>query len=217
MKWDENDLKILIELTKNGKNSTEISRILNRTKKSVKCKLRVLGENYEKNNKKIKTIKKCLNCGIEIKNNKKFCNNSCSAIHNNKLRRRYSNCLNCNTELNYRLKYCSPSCRSEQRKREIFKEIENGNNKLYFRNYKNFLIEKYGEKCNRCGWCERNPISGKIPIELEHKDGNSENNSLENLELLCPNCHSLTPTYKDLNTGNGRHKRRERYKNGKSF
>jgi len=68
-----------------------------------------------------------------------------------------------------------------------------------------------------CGWKEKNVVTGNIPIELEHIDGNSENNLLTNLKLLCPNCHSLTPTYKALNVGNGRHKRRERYKDGKSY
>lgn len=68
-----------------------------------------------------------------------------------------------------------------------------------------------------CGWCEVNPISGKVPIELEHIDGDSNNNSLENLKLLCPNHHSLTPTYKYLNKGKGRHSRRERYNKGKSY
>jgi hypothetical protein len=47
---------------------------------------------------------------------------------------------------------------------------------------------------------------------LEHKDGNSENHNLNNLELLCPNHHSLTPTYGALNKGNGRTKRREKRK-----
>ena len=82
---------------------------------------------------------------------------------------------------------------------------------------KRFLIENYGDKCMECGWCEINKVTGKVPIELEHIDGNSENNSLENLKLLCPNCHSLTPTYKALNSGNGRYKRMERYKEGKSY
>ena len=80
-----------------------------------------------------------------------------------------------------------------------------------------FLIKKHGEKCMKCGWSEINPSTNKVPIELEHKDGNSDNNDLENLELLCPNCHSLTPTYKALNKVKGRHKRREIYKEGKSF
>ena len=55
-----------------------------------------------------------------------------------------------------------------------------------------------------------------LASNLEHIDGNSENNSLDNLKLLCPNCHSLTPTYKNLNKGNGRFKRMERYNKGKS-
>ena len=79
------------------------------------------------------------------------------------------------------------------------------------------LIKENGEKCMKCGWCEINPLTNKVPIELEHKDGNSENNNLDNLELLRPNCHSLTPTYKALNKGKGRYKRRERYKEGKSY
>ena len=85
------------------------------------------------------------------------------------------------------------------------------------RQYKNYLIHKHGEKCMECGWCEINLLSGKVPIELEHIDGNSENNSLNNLKLLCPNHHSLTPTYKALNKGNGRHARMVRYNSGKSF
>ncbi len=49
-------------------------------------------------------------------------------------------------------------------------------------------------KCNRCGlnsWLDQ-----KLTLELEHKDGNSQNNDRENLECLCPNCHSLTETWR---------------------
>ena len=56
-----------------------------------------------------------------------------------------------------------------------------------------------GEKCMECGWSERNPHTGNIPIELEHIDGDFKNNKEENLKLLCPNCHSLTKTYKGAN------------------
>jgi len=38
-----------------------------------------------------------------------------------------------------------------------------------------------------------------IPLELDHIDGNSSNNILSNLRLLCPNCHALTPTYRGKN------------------
>jgi len=71
-----------------------------------------------------------------------------------------------------------------------------------------YLIKVRGEKCERCGWNEINPLTGHSPIELEHIDGCWDNNKIENLILLCPNCHSLTPTYRSLNTGKGRPKRR---------
>jgi len=35
-----------------------------------------------------------------------------------------------------------------------------------------------------------------VPLELNHKDGDHGNNSKGNLELLCPNCHALTPHYR---------------------
>lgn len=41
-------------------------------------------------------------------------------------------------------------------------------------------------------------------VEVEHIDGDWENNSLTNLTLLCPNCHALTPTFRGLNRGRGR-------------
>ena len=69
-----------------------------------------------------------------------------------------------------------------------------------------------GGDCTECSW------NGKeLVLELEHIDGNAMNNKEENLSLLCPNCHSQTPTYKGRNVGNGRHWRRERYAKGKSY
>jgi RNase P subunit RPR2 len=67
-----------------------------------------------------------------------------------------------------------------------------------------YLIEQGGERCSRCGWHERHPITGRVPLEIDHLDGNYANNSLSNVRLLCPNCHALTPTYRALNKGNGR-------------
>jgi len=66
------------------------------------------------------------------------------------------------------------------------------------------LIKDAGEKCSSCGWNERNKVTGKVPLEIDHIDGNSENNSESNLRLLCPNCHSLTPYFRNLNRGRGR-------------
>jgi len=85
----------------------------------------------------------------------------------------------------------------------FLKKIKNGDITFGERNYKNYLIYTFGEKCMECGWDKVHLKTGKVPIQLEHVDGNSSNNSLENLKLLCPNCHSLTPTYGSLNKGRG--------------
>lgn len=80
---------------------------------------------------------------------------------------------------------------------------------------KRYLRETFGNKCSVCSIAKWN---GKdLVFDLEHIDGNSENNSKENVCLICPNCHSQTATYKGKNKGNGRHIRRQRYKEGKSF
>ena len=55
------------------------------------------------------------------------------------------------------------------------------------------------DKCQRCGWHEKAPGAEFTPCELHHKDGNSHNHLKENLELICPNCHSLTPNYRAKN------------------
>lgn len=67
-----------------------------------------------------------------------------------------------------------------------------------------YLIRKGGERCSRCGWAEKHPLTWRVPLNVEHIDGNPFNSAEENLTLLCPNCHSLTLTYGALNKGSGR-------------
>lgn len=53
-----------------------------------------------------------------------------------------------------------------------------------------------GIKDDKCEICKLNEWLGqKLPLELHHKDGNRYNNKIENLQILCPNCHSLTPNH----------------------
>lgn len=64
-------------------------------------------------------------------------------------------------------------------------------NKLRIR----LLDEKiFDHKC--CNCTNTDWMGLPIPLELEHIDGNSENNTLANLKMLCPNCHAQTPTYR---------------------
>tara|TARA_Y100001938_G_scaffold147595_1_gene229135 strand:+ start:801 stop:1262 length:462 start_codon:yes stop_codon:yes gene_type:complete len=52
-------------------------------------------------------------------------------------------------------------------------------------------------KCECCGITEWN--GQPAPIELDHIDGNRHNNTIENLRILCPNCHAQTDTYRGKN------------------
>lgn len=65
---------------------------------------------------------------------------------------------------------------------------------------KRYLLEKF-RGCQRCGWSQIHPFTEIIPVQLHHIDGNHLNNHPDNVELLCPNCHSLTPNYMALNKG----------------
>jgi hypothetical protein len=62
---------------------------------------------------------------------------------------------------------------------------------------------KEGYKCWQCECCKNDSWLGQsIPLELHHQDGNRFNNALENLKLLCPNCHALTENYRAKNIKN---------------
>ena len=61
------------------------------------------------------------------------------------------------------------------------------------------LLEE-GIKEHKCECCGLSTWLGKpIPLELHHKDGDRHNNTLSNFELLCPNCHAFTESYRGKN------------------
>jgi len=53
-------------------------------------------------------------------------------------------------------------------------------------------------KCELCGW-NKESIDGRIPVELDHVNGDKNDNRLKNLRILCPNCHSLQLTHRGKN------------------
>lgn len=55
------------------------------------------------------------------------------------------------------------------------------------------------KRCEECGWAKK-AEDGRIPLELDHINGDSHDNRLENLRILCPNCHSLKSTHRGLNS-----------------
>ena len=67
---------------------------------------------------------------------------------------------------------------------------------------KSYLKQTKGEQCEICS---QPPIwQGKpLTLQLDHIDGNSDNNQLTNLRILCPHCHTQTPTYGSKNNRKG--------------
>ena len=170
---------------------------------------------------------KCLNCGKDIIPKqgqrisdvivKKFCNSSCSAIYNNKKREKKHKFINCNKDINRKGKYCGPQCQNDYNYKAYIKRWQSGEENGLKGTYqlsehiRKYLLNKYDHKCSICGWNKINPHTNKIPLEIEHIDGNYLNNKEENLTVLCPNCHSLTATYKGANKGKGRKARSKYY------
>lgn len=55
--------------------------------------------------------------------------------------------------------------------------------------------------CEECGWAEK-ARDGRVPLELDHINGDPRDNRIENLRILCPNCHSLKATHRGRNRRN---------------
>ena len=114
-------------------------------------------------------------------------------------RRTYS-CVHCGKEKLWRYssvnKFCGTDCQHAWTWENVTKpRVESGecthNSGSVLKRY---LIETRGEKCDECGtppmWNNKSLV-----LQLDHIDGNSDNNYPSNLRLLCPNCHSQTDNF----------------------
>ena len=188
-----------------------------------------------------KNKKQCLHCGKDVPLNdlgfneyreRKFCDHSCAASYNNTQRasikakviginqaKQSKYCKNCGREIRADQTYCSTQCQMTYRQNDYIVKWKDGSIDGSSGQYgiskriRRYLFDKYDNKCCQCGWGEINPYTGRIPLEVHHADGDYTNNKEDNLILLCPNCHSLTETYKAANKGNGRKDRKKYYLN----
>ena len=125
-------------------------------------------------------------------------------------------CLNCGKPLKRtNSKFCDNKCQADYNYYQWVQQWKLGKQSGIIGYYgishhlRRYLLEKYNNKCCKCGWCEVNPYTNNIPLEVDHVDGDFRNNTENNLRLLCPNCHSLTETYKGANKGQGRKDRKK--------
>lgn len=80
----------------------------------------------------------------------------------------------------------------------------NGGNAYLSKTIRKYLLEINNFSCSKCGFNKNHPDDGKSILEINHIDGNGTNHKFSNLEVLCPNCHALTSSYRGRNYGNGR-------------
>lgn len=167
-------------------------------------------------------LMECKKCGSQITDDKKFCNRSCAVSYNNTGLRRHGNkptnkfCLQCNVSVNG-IKFCGKVCKLLYHENKIIENLlSTGQDTSYnHKRAKKYLIKIHEGKCQVCGLAEW--LGQKMPLVLDHMDGNSDNGKLDNLRVICNNCDALTDTYKSKNKGNGRAFRRKRYVEGKSY
>lgn len=170
---------------------------------------------------------KCSNCEkflLYKQRHNKYCSSSCAAKTNNTLspkrisKYKEKECKCCLKSIKTKEDFCEMKCRNDFLYMERFLEWyynagDFSGSALLIKGYITMMV---GYKCSECGISTYN--DKPLTLHLEHKDGNAINNSKENLCLLCPNCHALTPTYGARNIGNGKRTwRNERYKQGKSY
>lgn len=102
--------------------------------------------------------------------------------------------------------------RESLRATRLQKYLDTPFDELGMENRRRRVFEEQNYSCNRC---KRTEWEGfPIPLEYEHRDGNNQNNARENVEGLCPNCHSLTPTWRGRNKSVGKIRNESLLSNG---
>jgi 5-methylcytosine-specific restriction endonuclease McrA len=161
----------------------------------------------------MKTIKRnCLNCHAEFfarptdvrRGHGKYCSISCSTSHINRSRKSIPEpnveCAHCDKPfyLNRSKQKNSKSglffcCREHKDLSQRIGGIEAIQPNHYGSGYRALALAMLPQKCNRCAYEQHPEI-----LQVHHRDHDHHNNDLENLEILCPNCHVIEHKYPHL-------------------
>ena len=102
--------------------------------------------------------------------------------------------------INYKGNQCGKGISKPNKKSMTLFEYLNESKDIQTNKLRKKLLDE-GYKEYKCECCGNSEWMGKpIPLEVHHKDGNRDNNTLENFELLCPNCHAFTDSYRGKNS-----------------
>jgi len=163
----------------------------------------------------------CAYCSVPLPYKKrinKFCSRSCSASFNNPGiarnvttgKRVKKPCLYCGSETSNK-KFCNATCYSSYLWQKRVEKIKLTGELQDHRRDRQYLEETRGRKCEICGIDEWQELP--VPLVLDHVNGDSDNNRLPNVRLICHNCNAQTDTFCGKNKGNGRWSKRATYRN----
>lgn len=122
------------------------------------------------------------------------------------------NCIYCFNKISRRnAKYCGHKCQQAYQTNQKIEKWLNGEITGYHGKaigtapfVRKYLKNLLGSQCSMCGWDEHHNLDNRSLTEIDHIDGDASNTTIDNLRILCPNCHSMTDTYKARNKSSKR-------------
>lgn len=154
----------------------------------------------------------CLYCKFET-SNPKFCSKSCAAKYNNRKFPKRSGegiCKTCKVSISSARSYCSDcwdgnkTIHLNKLNKWISGEWSGGTARGLSNTVRSYLLEQSNYCCSKCGFNKNHPDDNKTILEINHINGDGTDHKKENLEVLCPNCHAMTSSYRGRNYGKGR-------------